>query len=186
MRINYFVGRKTGYKLTRTTYSRPSTLMVAKSKKQQLRVIEIGCAAGHNSLDILTTLNVAEFKAIDPYDTAADGYDDYSESRLALMERQARQRLRKHATKIDWIKKLSSDARADLQGKYDFIYIDGDHSYEAVKKDLYDYFDLVEEGGIIAGHDIDQQDVLLAFVEFIQEKKLKNFRIVDPDWIIFN
>ena len=99
MRINYFVGRNTGYKLTRTTYSRPSTLMVAKSKKQQLRVIEIGCAAGHNSLDILTNLNVAEFKAIDPYDTADDGYDDYSRSRLALMERQARQRRESMKTK---------------------------------------------------------------------------------------
>ena len=53
-----------------------------------------------------------------------------------------------------------------------------------MKKDLYEYFDLVEEGGIIAGHDIDQQGVLLAFVEFIQEKAEK-FQIVDPDWIIF-
>ena len=139
------------------------------SKKQQLRVIEIGCAAGL----IPRYFNKSECCGIQgdrSHDTADDGYDDYSRSRLALMERQARQRLRKHENKIDWVKKLSSDARADLQGTYDFIYIDGDHSYEAVKKDLYEYFDLVEEGGIIAGHDIDQQGVLLALLFLFRKR----------------
>jgi len=36
----------------------------------------------------------------------------------------------------------------------DFVFIDGDHSYNAVKKDFEIYFDLVRPGGIIALHDI--------------------------------
>lgn len=36
----------------------------------------------------------------------------------------------------------------------DFLYIDGDHSYEGVKKDYEMYSPLVREGGLIALHDI--------------------------------
>jgi len=36
----------------------------------------------------------------------------------------------------------------------DFLYIDGDHSYEGVKKDFEMYSPLVRKGGIIAFHDI--------------------------------
>lgn len=36
----------------------------------------------------------------------------------------------------------------------DFLFIDGDHTYEGVKKDFEDYRSLVDEGGIIGFHDI--------------------------------
>jgi predicted O-methyltransferase YrrM len=36
----------------------------------------------------------------------------------------------------------------------DFLFIDGDHSYEGVKKDFEIYSSLVRKGGIIAFHDI--------------------------------
>jgi predicted O-methyltransferase YrrM len=35
----------------------------------------------------------------------------------------------------------------------DFIYIDGCHTYEAVKKDLQNYYPKIKHGGIISGHD---------------------------------
>jgi len=38
--------------------------------------------------------------------------------------------------------------------KLDFLFIDGDHSYEGVWHDFRDYAPLVREGGIIAFHDI--------------------------------
>jgi predicted O-methyltransferase YrrM len=38
--------------------------------------------------------------------------------------------------------------------KMDFLFIDGDHTYEGVKRDFKMYFPLVREGGIIAFHDI--------------------------------
>lgn len=40
------------------------------------------------------------------------------------------------------------------QGKYDVIFIDGDHTYEGVKKDFELTKDFLNEGGIICFHDI--------------------------------
>lgn len=39
------------------------------------------------------------------------------------------------------------------QRKFDFAFIDGDHSYEGVKRDFEMYSPLVNEGGIVAFHD---------------------------------
>lgn len=36
---------------------------------------------------------------------------------------------------------------------FDFIYVDGNHSYEGVKQDLIDYLPKVANGGVLAGHD---------------------------------
>ncbi len=38
--------------------------------------------------------------------------------------------------------------------KVDFLFIDGDHSYNGVKEDYYLYEDIVKDGGVIAFHDI--------------------------------
>lgn len=48
--------------------------------------------------------------------------------------------------------------------KVDFLFIDGDHSYEGVKKDYDLYSPFVQKGGIIAFHDI---------VEFPESTKVK-------------
>lgn len=41
----------------------------------------------------------------------------------------------------------------------EFLFIDADHSYEAVCQDFNDYGNHVKKGGIIALHDIKQQDI---------------------------
>ena len=38
-------------------------------------------------------------------------------------------------------------------GMFDFIYIDADHTYEGVKRDLEDWWPKVKSGGIFCGHD---------------------------------
>ena len=40
-----------------------------------------------------------------------------------------------------------------INGLYDAVFIDGNHSYEYVKKDLENYWSKVKDGGIIALHD---------------------------------
>ena len=51
------------------------------------------------------------------------------------------------STKREVLKVLGSD-------QIDFLFVDGDHTYEGIKKDFEMYEPLVAEGGIIAFHDI--------------------------------
>ncbi len=52
-------------------------------------------------------------------------------------------------------KKTLGTVKEILNGeKVDFLFIDGDHSYEGVKTDFEMYSPLVKKGGIVAFHDI--------------------------------
>jgi predicted O-methyltransferase YrrM len=44
-------------------------------------------------------------------------------------------------------------------GLVDLLFIDGDHSYEGVKKDFYTYFPLLKQGGCVMFHDITDSPV---------------------------
>jgi len=51
---------------------------------------------------------------------------------------------------------LSTDRELYAGRMFQFVYIDGCHLYESVKKDLEAWWLLVEDGGILAGHDYDK------------------------------
>jgi predicted O-methyltransferase YrrM len=58
--------------------------------------------------------------------------------------------------KVEVIRGRSDKVINDLQylkGKVDMVFIDGDHSYEPVKRDINDYRPLVKPGGLLCGHD---------------------------------
>jgi len=48
---------------------------------------------------------------------------------------------------------IKERVKSVIGGLVDFLFVDGDHLYEGVKKD-FDYRDLVKEGGFIGFHDI--------------------------------
>jgi len=51
-------------------------------------------------------------------------------------------------------------------GYFDWIYIDGNHNYAYVMKDLMLYYPKVKSGGYITGDDYDMSDVIRAVGEF--------------------
>ena len=51
----------------------------------------------------------------------------------------------------------------------DLIFIDADHSYDSVKKDILAYSPKLKDHGILAGHDIDYPGVNKAVQELIKE-----------------
>ena len=74
---------------------------------------------------------------------------------------------------VNIIRDYSSHALKTLEdGELDWIYIDGDHSYEAVLKDLKLSFDKVRTGGFISGDDYEivdtwwKDNVVRAVTEF--------------------
>jgi len=64
----------------------------------------------------------------------------------------------KHNTKdfsnITPLRGTSEDVVKTFNEKIDFLFIDGDHSYEAVKKDVFNWLPKCKENAIIAFHDV--------------------------------
>jgi hypothetical protein len=92
-----------------------------------------------------------------------------------------------HRCKI--VRADSHDAARTLNapGPFEFIYIDGDHRYEAVLADLQAWFPRLAGKGVIAGHDIDQPDVARAVVEFFAPMDMRVERTSDywaPSWFV--
>jgi len=80
----------------------------------------------------------------------------YPEWRIPLYKSFTKEKQRLHLIRADShdpktleiIKKILGDSKLDL------LFIDGDHTYEGVKRDFEMYSPLVKKGGIIAFHDI--------------------------------
>lgn len=66
------------------------------------------------------------------------------------------------------IRKKSENAADEVPDDSDFVFIDGDHSYEYVTKDLVHWVPKIRPGGLIVGHDwwVKFPDVEKAVVDF--------------------
>jgi predicted O-methyltransferase YrrM len=51
------------------------------------------------------------------------------------------------------VRKTSHEAAAEWKREIDFLYVDGDHRYEAVSADIRNYVPFVRAGGLVAFHD---------------------------------
>lgn len=63
-------------------------------------------------------------------------------------------------------------------GSLDFVFIDADHSYEAVKQDIEAWYPKVRSGGIVSGHDYFESpkktvQVISAVNEFVKKHNLE-------------
>src|SRR3989344_3021558 len=94
----------------------------------------------------------------------------------------------KHIIKILPIKKnYAKDAVKDIKEKLDFIYIDADHDYEPVKKDIELYYKLLHKGGVLSGDDIQNRKIPNGVGKALAEFAVKNnldFFIEGNNWWI--
>lgn len=139
---------------------------------------EIGVAHGANALSMLTLLPIKKLYLVDPYKS----YVDDAEHDFSKGEQIAKKRLSRFSKQTNFIKKYSEDAANDIPNDLDFVYIDGNHSYEYVKKDIELYYTKVKKGGVFGGHDfIAHYGVPIAVVEFVKMHNLE-LRGGDIDW----
>jgi len=140
-------------------------------KQEDYKAIEIGSHRGENAYNILRNLNMHKLYFVDPY-------GDAKHYRKALSV------LRPWKDIIEFVKKKSDEAVDNFANEeFDFIYIDGDHSYEAVKKDIELYYPKVMKGGVLGGHDFcgSCPGVCRAVIEFCDKNNIK-FQSWDKDW----
>ncbi len=67
---------------------------------------------------------------------------------------------------IQTLKMTSVEASELFEDKsIDFVFIDGDHNYEAIKKDIESWLPKIKTGGVMAGHDYNAHTVYRAVNE---------------------
>jgi predicted O-methyltransferase YrrM len=119
--------------------------------------IEIGVAFGSNSFNLLNNFNTLKLYSIDPYvrysneDKMSDLVENEKGDQLYSF---VSNRLRSKFGDRSFFIRGTSEAVKDFKNEsFDFIYIDGDHTYEGVKKDLNNTFLKVKKNGIFCGDD---------------------------------
>lgn len=144
------------------------------------RGIEIGVFAGGNALSILNKTDIKLLIGIDPYIMYGKGgrpggmesQEDFDCLYPMVMARLESQRYLHFKT-------TSDEAFVSLQvafDKFDFVFIDGLHTYNQVKKDLYNYNKIIKKGGAIACHDYNHSGypgVSKAIDEFVIQHRAK-------------
>lgn len=128
--------------------------------KQELVGAEIGVAGGANAKAILNNLDIKRLYLIDQY-LPYRGIKHHgvwaAENNPQKIKDDAIKNLEPYGDKVIWIFKLSEYAHEDINEELDFVYIDANHRYEYVKKDIELYMPKIKNDGIIGGHDFSHE-----------------------------
>jgi predicted O-methyltransferase YrrM len=108
------------------------------------RVLEIGCYRGVSTE--FWALTCARVVAIDPWDSFLSGHN------MDAVWREFQARL-VHYPHVEVIPGLALSAEIPAPATFDLVYLDGDHSCDAVKREIERFLPMVVPGGYIGGHD---------------------------------
>jgi SAM-dependent methyltransferase len=119
----------------------------------QVRGLEIGCDIGDTTHFLLDINKNLELVSVDPYENYVDWNGRPLNERQQVFETMSA-RMEKFKPRFSLVHKTSDDAAilfADEE--FDFIFIDGLHTYDQLTKDCANYYSKLKPGGIFAGHD---------------------------------
>lgn len=166
---------------------RPMINFVKSLSGKDLIGAEIGVFQGFNALNILHHLPIKLLYLIDPYLLYKE-YLDITSPFAYFSKKAANKRLASYEDKICYITKKSSEAINDIPDYLDFVYIDGNHSYEYVVRDIATYWYKVRKGGVIGGHDYynkgKAREVKKAVDEYVEKNKLKLYQEGIDWWVV--
>jgi len=134
--------------------------------------IEVGTYLGESTSHFLSSWpHCSKIFCIDSYDNDyladMDPTQKRSGDEIYISTRQELSRRFPGRTKI--LRKSAPEAAKTFSTDYfDFIYIDGDHSYEGCLRDLKSYYPLARAGALISGHDYSYGGVARAVDDFIR------------------
>jgi predicted O-methyltransferase YrrM len=160
-------------------------LLILEERKPKV-ILEIGTAKG-GTLFLFSRIAFDEAKIIS-IDLPQGRFGGYPKWEIPLYKSFARENQKIYLIRADshnqeTLKKVKNILNGE---KIDFLFIDGDHSYQGVKRDFDEmYSGLVKQGGIIAFHDIvcGPYDNVGGVPEFWKEIKERNeHQEIVKDW----
>ena len=139
---------------------------------------EIGVAAGDHAREILECLDIKKLYLIDIWESylqngvAVDCYFNYYEAVVDEFS---------HYRNVEILREYSTFAASKVPDELDFVYIDGNHEYEAVKEDILHWYPKIRIGGILSGHDYYTQwpGIIEAVNEFVDMHNCNLYKAID-------
>ena len=177
------------------SHDRMSMIHVRDNTDKPLIVAEIGLWIGDNALHLMG-LNLDRLFLIDPYKEYRG--DNHSQADVDEAMRIALPTIASHpnACKTSFVRMESVEAAMLFaDGYFDYVYIDGNHYFDAVSKDIEEWWPKVKVGGYFAGHDYSSSaDVMRAVDQFCEAHGLEVLTWASPrteggpahltDWLI--
>jgi predicted O-methyltransferase YrrM len=143
---------------------------------QVKKLAEIGVWLGETSYFFSQFFPEAHLYLIDPWKPSKQYLENGHGPSLIQQEydwaRQNVYRLFQNNSQVSILQKTSHEALNLVPNHLDLAFIDGDHSYEAVKHDIQNWKKKVRPGGILAGHDYhsDFPGVVLAVQDCLKDQ----------------
>lgn len=160
-------------------------------QKRYLLCAEIGVQKGIFSSCLAKSLMLQNLFLVDPYQHFQNYLDiaNVSQEQHDVLYEQVKNKF-KDDKRIVLMRKTSLEA-AELfsENQLDFVYLDANHSYEEVKKDIKAWYPKIKQNGCLAGHDyIDGNlpegnfGVKTAVNEFANNNNLRLFITKEFQW----
>ena len=145
---------------------------------------EVGVCDGTYSLVMEQSIPGVKLYGVDPYITY-QRYNDYRrQNSLSKAHEHAIEKLKPYPT-YEFVVKTSVEAvKQFADGSLDFVFIDGNHTYDFVKEDITLWTPKVRSGGIVAGHDFyvfpsGDHGVIFAVLEYVSKNRIT---LKTTDW----
>jgi hypothetical protein len=122
--------------------------LIKKCAHDALVAVEIGVFEGFNTSIIASRIaEHGKLFAVDPFFKGKLGFSYNELMATKYIKRQ------KQKSKIEWVEGFSWDVIDKIPSQIDFIFVDGDHSFDGVKKDYELYAAKLSANGLMAFHD---------------------------------
>jgi hypothetical protein len=157
------------------------------SLKGELVGVEVGVCLAHTTEAYAKGIkNLKKLYAVDNYPTFVDwDGSDWNKDRQDLMKKAAKEKMLAYKDKVEFLHVSSEEFVKTIEDEsLDFVFIDGDHSFEAALKDFQNYYPKVKTGGIFGGHDIQLDSVRNALTYFLKEKSNEVIGVTNSAWYL--
>lgn len=138
--------------------------------------LEIGTCRAESTAYLLDKCpNIVKLYTVDPYKAYEDWNGEITQEVIDKFLMVAEENLKPFGERVQMIRETSLDAAAKIKtiadgAEFDFIFVDGDHSYEATLADCEAYYPLLKKGGFFCGHDYQTLDAVHKAVDDFREK----------------
>jgi predicted O-methyltransferase YrrM len=145
------------------------------------KMVEIGSYQGESTTLFALKFNPKELYAVDPFVNGYDEFDGSSTGDFTNVVHNFNLRISQYQC-INHIKDFSYAVLDKFEdNSLDFVYVDGDHTYEGVVRDIKMYLPKIKVGGFIAGHDLGRESVTKALRNQLGEV---DARFEDSSWVV--